>query len=284
LPSSPLRRVPARPGDRLPLLGQVMMALAEQDPATGWINRVVMDRDGEQLGPCTGVLGDDGTGLPQWLSVEVGLGTTWVPAPGAAVLPEQVVVAVSRAEIVNAPLIMQDQPSEEEEAALYGYYGTVPPVDPSARRRWLLLAAGVLGGLAALAGAVLARRHLVRGGADVFLRSTRAVVSAVPVAAAPAAEVGGQVAARAAGLAAVAGRKGAETGVTVARVGASAARSAGARAAQVAGTAAGAAVSLAAAAGSSEARAAASVSAKASGRYQRWFQRVTSNCRSEGGK
>lgn len=279
------------------------MALAEQDPATGWIDRMVMDRDGEQLGPCTGVLGDDGTGLPQWLSVEVGLGTTWVPAPGAAVLPEQVRVAVSRAEIVNAPLIMQDQPSEEEEAALYGYYGTVPPVDSSARRGWLLLAVGVLGGLAAVAGAVLARRYLqarlvrarrararqararqVRGGADVLLRGTRAVVSAVPVAAAPAAEVGGQVAARAAGLAAAAGRKGAETGVTVARAGASAARSAGARAAQVAGTAAGAAVSLAAAAGSSEARAAASVSAKASGRYQRWFQRVTSNCRSEGGK
>lgn len=187
------------------------MALAEQDPATGWINRMVMDRDGEQLGPCTGVLGDDGTGLPQWLSVEIGLGTMWVPAPGAAVLPEQVGVAVSRAEIVNAPPIMQDQPSAEEEAALYGYYGTVPPVDPSARRRWLLLTAGVLGGLAALAGAVLARRHLqarllrarrararqararqARGGADLLLRGTRAVVSAVPVAAAPAAEVGGR--------------------------------------------------------------------------------------------
>jgi len=279
-----------------------MMALAEQDPVTGWIDRMVMDRDGEQLGSCTGVLGDDGTGLPQWLSVEVGLGTTWVPAPGTAVLPEQVWVAVSRAEIANAPLIMQDHPSEEEKAALYGYYGIVPPVNPSARRRWLLLAAGALGGLAALAGAVLARRHLqarlararrararqararqVRGGADVLLRGTRAVVSAVPVAAAPAAEVGGQVAARAAGLAAAAGRKGAETGVTVARTGASAARSAGARAAQVAGTAAGAAVSLAAAAGSSGARGGKRVS-ESVGSYQRWFQRAASNCRSEGGK
>ncbi len=32
------------------LLGEVMMALAEQDPVTGWIDRMVMDRDGEQLG------------------------------------------------------------------------------------------------------------------------------------------------------------------------------------------------------------------------------------------
>lgn len=208
-----------------------MMALSGPE----WVGRVLVDRDGAQIGACTAVLADETEGVPQWLGVELGR-TVWIPASGAAEVADRVQVTVSQAEVASAPIAGDGPPSKREKVALSRHY-RVGPVKAEARRRRQLLVAGLLAGVAAVAGAVLARRHIrvgqPRNGSEVLLRGARRVVSAAPVMTAPAAALVANMATRSARLAAAGSKRGVATGATVARAGSAAARGAGIRAAQV---------------------------------------------------
>lgn len=208
-----------------------MMALSGPE----WVGRVLVDRDGAQIGACTAVLADETEGVPQWLGVELGR-TVWIPASGAAEVADRVQVTVSQAEVASAPIAGDGPPSKKEKVALSRHY-RVGPVKAEARRRRQLLVAGVLAGVAAVAGAVLARRHLrvgqPRNAGELLLRGARGVVSAAPVMTAPAAVLVANMATRSARLAAAGSKRGVATGATVARAGSAAARGAGIRAAQV---------------------------------------------------
>lgn len=193
----------------------------------------MVDRQGAQIGACTAVLGDE---TPLWLAVKLS-GTVWLPASGAAEVADGVLqVTVSQAEVVSAPIVGDGPPSEEQKVALAQHY-RVGSVTAEVRRRRRVLVAGVFVAVAAVAGAVLARRQMrarrPRGGREVLLRGARGVVSAAPVVIAPAAAVVANVATRGVQLAAAGRKRGVVAGAAVGRAGSAAARSAGIRAAQV---------------------------------------------------
>src|SRR4051794_27867993 len=101
------------------------MTLPERGVAWNWVGRTVIDRDRGEIGICRAMLTDDGTGLPEWLYVEVDETTVIVPLVGATEVGEHVQVAVSRGEARSAPPPVGDKQhlSQGEEAALYQHYG-----------------------------------------------------------------------------------------------------------------------------------------------------------------
>jgi hypothetical protein len=101
------------------------MALPARGIVQTWVGRTVVDRDGTEIGVCTAVLTDDGTGLPEWLYAQVDQATVIVPLVDATEVGDRVQVAVSRTDVGNAPPPAGDTQhlSQGEEAALYQHYG-----------------------------------------------------------------------------------------------------------------------------------------------------------------
>jgi hypothetical protein len=100
------------------------MDFPDRDVALAWVGRTLVDRDGVEIGACTAVFADDATQLPEWVCSELGGAAVFIPAVGAAESSGQVQVAVSRADVAEAPSVGDAQHiSAEEEAALYRHYG-----------------------------------------------------------------------------------------------------------------------------------------------------------------
>jgi hypothetical protein len=100
------------------------MDFPDKDVAMGWLGRTVVDRDGTEIGACTGVFLDDGTQLTEWVCSEVDGVAVFIPAVGATESTGNVQVAVSRSDVTSAPAVGDAQHiSAEEEAALYRHYG-----------------------------------------------------------------------------------------------------------------------------------------------------------------
>lgn len=100
------------------------MDFPDKDVAMGWLGRTVVDRDGTEIGACTGVFLDDGTQLTEWVCSEVDGVAVFIPAVGATESTGNVQVAVSRSDVASAPAVGDAQHiSAEEEAALYRHYG-----------------------------------------------------------------------------------------------------------------------------------------------------------------
>lgn len=100
------------------------MALPDRDVVMGWVGKAVVDRDGAEIGVCSGVFADDATGLPEWARAEFGGLSLFVPVLGAVESGGEVRVTVSRAEVASAPPVGDARHlSEDEEAALYRHYG-----------------------------------------------------------------------------------------------------------------------------------------------------------------
>ncbi len=99
------------------------MALPDRDVATGWVGKVVVDRDGAEIGLCTALVVDEATGLPVWLCADLDQVTVPVPVVEAAEMGGQVRVAVSRIDVTSAPSVGDTRHlSRAEQAALYRHY------------------------------------------------------------------------------------------------------------------------------------------------------------------
>ncbi|MGY1630895.1 hypothetical protein ACI784_04175 [Geodermatophilus sp. SYSU D01186] len=100
------------------------MGLPARDAARNWVGRTVVDRQGTPIGPCTAVLADEATGLPEWMYVEVDEASAVVPVVDAAETGDQVRVTVNRAQVVGAPSVGDTHRlSEAQEEQLYRHYG-----------------------------------------------------------------------------------------------------------------------------------------------------------------
>src|SRR5918993_3942819 len=108
------------------------MDFPDRDVAMAWVGRTVVDRDGAEIGACTAVFTDDATQLTEWVCSELAGVAVFIPAVGAAESSGKVQVAVSRADIANAPSVGgPERISTEEEAALYRHYGIPHSTDAS---------------------------------------------------------------------------------------------------------------------------------------------------------
>lgn len=101
------------------------MSLPDRETAKNWVDRVVVDADGAELGTCARVYADLDTGAPEWLLVSR-------PDHGGAVVPllnasedgDRVRVQVAADQVASAPRPAgEERLSTEEEAALYRHYG-----------------------------------------------------------------------------------------------------------------------------------------------------------------
>ncbi len=94
--------------------------------------RTVVDREGEKIGKIDELYFDDQGGQPEWALVNTGLfGTkkTFVPIKGASPAGEDLRLAVTKAQVKEAPSIDADEElSEVEERRLFEHYG-VPLYD-----------------------------------------------------------------------------------------------------------------------------------------------------------
>ena len=100
------------------------MGLPDRDSASTWGGKLLVDRDGTEIGTCTQIFLDDATGLPEWAQADLSGGPGVVPLLDAAESGDRVRVAVRRTEVVDAPQV--DDPfhiSEDEEERLYRHYG-----------------------------------------------------------------------------------------------------------------------------------------------------------------
>lgn len=91
----------------------------------------VVDADGHRVGPVQQVYSDDGSGVPEWITVRTGLfGTkeTFVPLAGARTVDNDLRVPYAKDEIKTAPRIDADGHLEpEQEGDLYRHYGLTEP-------------------------------------------------------------------------------------------------------------------------------------------------------------
>lgn len=100
------------------------MGLPDRNTATTWGGKLLVDRDGTEIGTCTQVFVDDATGLPEWASADLNGGPAVVPLLDAAEAGDNVRVAVRQAEVTEAPRVADPgHISEDEEERLYRHYG-----------------------------------------------------------------------------------------------------------------------------------------------------------------
>ena len=100
------------------------MGLPDRDSASTWGGKLLVDRDGTEIGTCTQIFLDDATGQPEWAQADLSSGPGVVPLMDAAPAGDRVKVAVRRAEVEDAPRV--DDPlhiSQDEEERLYRHYG-----------------------------------------------------------------------------------------------------------------------------------------------------------------
>ena len=90
------------------------MEFPNPDVAEAWVGRTLVDRDGVEIGACTGVFFDDATRVTEWVCSEVAGAAVFIPAVGAA----------ESDDVTRAPSVGDAQHvSAEDEAALYRHYG-----------------------------------------------------------------------------------------------------------------------------------------------------------------
>jgi PRC-barrel domain len=115
-------------------------SMVEVDNISDWQGKELIDRDGERIGKLEDVYVDTASDQPIFVTVKEGFVSkhlTFVPLDGAAASPDGLQVAVSKAEIKDAPNIDQGaELSQDQEAAVYGHYGVIysPADNPSGRR------------------------------------------------------------------------------------------------------------------------------------------------------
>jgi hypothetical protein len=120
--------------------------MTEQEPGAAfdvadWQGKTLIDINGDKIGKLQDVYVDTETDVPWFATVKEGLfdrHLTFVPLGGITVGPDSVTVAVSKAQVEEAPDIAQHggELSPEEESALYHHYelNYTPPNTPSKRR------------------------------------------------------------------------------------------------------------------------------------------------------
>jgi hypothetical protein len=106
-----------------------------------WHGRMLVDADGEKIGKLEEVYVDVENDVPQFATVKEGFISrhlTFVPLGGLTVGPDQLQVAVTKAQVQSAPNIEQhgEELSQESESALYHHYelNYTPPDTDSGRR------------------------------------------------------------------------------------------------------------------------------------------------------
>jgi PRC-barrel domain len=123
--------------------------VSETQPADGapslnvaeWHGRLLVDVDGEKLGKLQDVYVDVETDVPQFATIKEGFVSkhlTFVPLGGVTVAPDELQVAVTKAQVQSAPNLAQhgEELSQDDESALYHHYelNYTPPDTPSGRR------------------------------------------------------------------------------------------------------------------------------------------------------
>ena len=102
------------------------MTTTQSYPMSDWIERTVVDPDGEEIGSIDSIYLDDQTGEPAWVAVNTGrFGSriSFVPLDGAAVTGECLRVPVTKKQVKDAPQADADgEIGPEDEAELYRYY------------------------------------------------------------------------------------------------------------------------------------------------------------------
>jgi hypothetical protein len=163
--------------------------LPEAGSAQGWTGRILVDRDGAEIGICRTIFTDDDSGLPEWVTVDVRGRAVLVPLVDAVEAGPRVRVVVRGVDVAGAPPAGDDRHvSVEEEERLYRHYGieysrtrsgSGLPVGPAEarrvrdlavargtrRRRTLVLVVEAAVVLAAVVGAVVAQRQGTLGDA-----------------------------------------------------------------------------------------------------------------------
>jgi hypothetical protein len=100
------------------------MGLPDPDSARTWGGKVLVDRDGAEIGILTEIFLDDATGLPEWATTDVGSGSAFIPLVDAVESGERVRVAVRGIDVADAPRVGDVRHlSEDEEERLYRHYG-----------------------------------------------------------------------------------------------------------------------------------------------------------------
>jgi hypothetical protein len=136
----PLPAEPARTNDESGTDAEPVVAHRD---FSEWHGKMLIDRDGESIGKLEDVYFDIETDLPQFATIkEGGLLTkrhlTFVPLLEVTIGPDNLQVAVSKAQVKDAPTLdlEGDELSGKEESALYHYYelNYTPSNTPSGRR------------------------------------------------------------------------------------------------------------------------------------------------------
>jgi hypothetical protein len=106
-----------------------------------WQGKVLVDRDGEKIGKLQDVYVDVENDEPQFATVKegfIGRHLTFVPLGGITVGPDDLQVAVTKAQVEAAPNIdlEGDELSQADESSLYHHYelNYTPPNTESGRR------------------------------------------------------------------------------------------------------------------------------------------------------
>src|SRR3954454_2814710 len=100
------------------------MALPDANAVKTWGGKLLVDRDGTEIGTCTQIFVDDATGLPEWAAADLNGGPALVPLVDAAESGDRVRVAVRQVDVADAPPVGDAwHISVEEEERLYRHYG-----------------------------------------------------------------------------------------------------------------------------------------------------------------
>jgi PRC-barrel domain len=106
-----------------------------------WHGKLLVDVDGEKIGKLEDVYVDVETDVPQFATVKEGLigrHLTFVPLGGIVVGPDELRVAVTRAQVQDAPNLelRGEELSQADESALYHHFelNYTPPSIESGRR------------------------------------------------------------------------------------------------------------------------------------------------------
>jgi hypothetical protein len=106
-----------------------------------WHGQRIVDIDGEKIGKLEDVYVDVETDVPQFATVKEGLigrHLTFVPLGGITVGPDELRVAVTKAQVQDAPNIAQqgEELSQEDESALYHHFElNYTPISTESGRR-----------------------------------------------------------------------------------------------------------------------------------------------------
>lgn len=109
------------------------MSLPDREVAKHWVDRIVVDASGNDVGTCTRVYADLETGAPEWVLVSRPEGhSAVIPLLHATESSGRIQVQVDGALVETAPSPAgEDRLSTDEEAALYQHYGVEYSADAS---------------------------------------------------------------------------------------------------------------------------------------------------------